>query len=254
MHAISLAQARAARDGFAAASCHTCEARQRCLPDGADGVLLERLERSVQRRMRVGRHDALYRRGEPCSELFAIHAGQFKTQRSAPSGASQVLGFYMPGELLGLEALDRGQYGCDAVALTDSVVCVLPYAALARLLGQESRLQHQFHHLMSSEIARQQGAMLMLGNARAPQRLAAFLLEQSARCQLRGESGEQFQLRMSREDIAAYLGLTVESISRLLSAFRRSGAVRVSNRAIDLLAPDQLRQIVSQTETARDTL
>ncbi|MES2261260.1 MAG: cyclic nucleotide-binding domain-containing protein [Pseudomonadota bacterium] len=250
MHSISLTQARDSHAAPGAATCHNCPARTRCLPDGADGASLDRLERSVACRLSLARHEVLFRRGESGCQLYAIREGQFKTQRGVPNGASQVLGFYMSGELLGLEALDDGRYGCDAVALTDSVMCVLPYAPLTRLLAQESRLQLQFHHLMSSEIARQQATMLMLGNTRAPQRLAAFLLEQSVRCQLRGESGIRFQLRMSREDIATYLGLTAESISRLLSAFQHAGAMHVSNRAIELLAPDWLRQIVRQTAPA----
>lgn len=250
MHAFSQSQARAARDSQPAPTCHNCSARSRCLPDGADGASLDRLERCVAGRLPLARHASLFRRGQACYQLYAIRDGQFKTQRNAPSGASQVLGFYIPGEVLGLEALDSGLYGCDAVALTDCLVCVLPYAPLARLLAQESQLQRQFHHLMSREIGRQQDSMLLLGNARAPQRLAAFLLEQAARCRLRGESAAEFQLRMSREDIAAYLGLTVESISRMLSAFRHAGALRVSNRAIELLAPELLQQIVSQPESA----
>jgi CRP/FNR family transcriptional regulator len=241
MHAISLQPAP---------TCHNCSARSRCLPDGADGASLDRLERCVSRRLPLARHQPLFRRGESCFQLYAIRDGEFKTLRNAPSGASQVLGFHMPGEVLGLEALGNGLHGCDAVALTDSLVCVLPYAPLARLLAQEGQLLRQFHHLMSSEIGRQQDTMLLLGNARAQQRLAAFLLEQAARRRLRGEPAAQLQLRMSREDIAAYLGLTVESISRMLSAFRRAGAVRVSNRAIELLAPEWLQQIVSQPEPA----
>lgn len=250
MHAISLAQVRAARDQQPPPTCHNCSARARCLPDGAEGPSLDRLERGVATRLTLSRHEPLFRRGEACFQLYAIREGQFKTECKAPNGATQVLGFYMPGDVLGLEALYSGHYGCDAVALTDCVVCVLPYAPLVRLLGADAQLQQQFHHLLGSEIARQQSSMLLLGNARAPQRLAAFLLEQAARCQLRGECGARFQLRMSRDDIAAYLGLTVESISRLLSSFRRSGAVRVSNRMIELLAPELLEQIAQQRDAA----
>lgn len=246
MQAISLAQARAARDSQPPANCRNCQARSHCLPDGADGVSLDRLERSVSSRLPLARHEVLYRRGDSCFQLYAIREGQFKTERMAPGGTAQVLGFYMPGDVLGLEALYTGQHGCNAVALTDSVVCVLPYAALVRLLGAEAHLQQQFHRLLGGEIARQQATMLLLGNARAPQRLAAFLLDQSARCQLRGESGSRLRLPMSREDIGAYLGLTVESISRLLSSFRQAGAVRVSNRMVELLAPELLQQIAQQ--------
>jgi CRP/FNR family transcriptional regulator len=248
MHAISLAQARAARDAQPPATCRNCAARHHCLPDGTDGVSLDRLERSVSSRLPLARHEVLFRRGDACFQLYAIREGQFKTERQAPGGAAQVLGFYMPGDVLGLEALYTGQHGCAAVALTDCLVCVLPYPALMRVLGMEAHLQQQFHRLLGSEIARQQATMLLLGNARAPQRLAAFLLDLSARCQLRGESGSRLRLSMSREDIGAYLGLTVESISRLLSAFRRAGAIRVSNRTVELLVPEWLRQISERTE------
>lgn len=252
MHAISLVPSRAARDSQPPATCQNCGARLRCLPDGADSASVDRLERAVQRRLPLARHQVLFRRGQPCDQLYAIRDGQFKTQRTAPSGASQVLGFYMPGEVLGLDALAGGQYGCDAVALTDSLVCVLPYAPLVRLLGHDGQLQQQFLRLMGGEIGRQHDTMLLLGNARAPQRLAAFLLGQAERCRVRGESPAQFHLRMSREDIGAYLGLTVESISRLLSGFRQAGALRVSNRAIELLAPELLQRIVEQHDAGRE--
>ncbi len=247
MPAISPAQARVTRELAPPATCHNCSARTRCLVDAADGAMVERLERSVLRRLPLLRHEVLFRRDEPCFQLYAVRDGQFKSQRGAPGAASQVLGFYMPGELLGLEALDSGVYGCDAVALTDSVVCVLPYPSLTRLLAKEAHLQQQFHRLMGKQIERQQSIMLLLGSARAPQRLAAFLLDQAARSALRGESPTKLQLRMSREDIGAYLGLTVESVSRLLSRFRRDGVLRVNNRAIELLAPELLREIVNCT-------
>jgi CRP/FNR family transcriptional regulator len=253
MHAISLAHVRATRAALPPATCHNCSARTRCLGGGEEGASLERLEHSVARRLPLQRHERLFHRDESCFQLYAVREGQLKTQRRAPNGICQVLGFYLPGEVLGLDALGSGQYGCDAVALTDSVVCVLPYPALTRQLSEDVVLLQQFHRMMGTEIARRQGSMVLLGNARAQQRLASFLLEQAACSQARGETPCSFQLRMPREDIAAYLGLTVESISRLLSALRRVGALRVSNRMVEVLKPELLQQMAARADAAHDS-
>jgi CRP/FNR family transcriptional regulator len=238
----------------ARASCHNCPRRAQCLPDGASGTVLDELERSVDERRTLARHEVLIRHGQPGAHLYAIREGQFKTQRVGLNGENQVLGFPMSGELLGLEALSDGHYRGDAIALTASVICVLPYPGLAHLLAQEKQLQSQFHHLMCGEISRQQEVMLMLGSARAPQRLAAFLLDQSLKSQLRGGTGRKFQLHMSRQDIASYLGLSVASISRLLSIFCNADAMHVSNRKIELLAPQWLQQVVQSTGPASPPL
>ena len=137
------------------------------------------------------------------------------------AGEAQITGFQMAGELLGMDAISADRHHCDAVALEDSEVCEIPFAHLQDLFGQVPALLRHFHRIMSQEITREQNVMLLLGNMRAEQRFAVFLINLSARYAARGYSSTRFQLRMSREDIGNYLGLTIESISRLLSRFRK---------------------------------
>lgn len=233
-----------------APTCHNCPVRSRCLPDGADDIVLERLDRQVVRRLPVKRQRALYLKGEPCAHLYAIRQGQFKREQ-AIQGGIRVLGFYMPGQVMGFDGIGSGAYSCDTVALTDSLVCAIPYPAVTALLGQDVQLQHQFHRMMGDEIVRQQGATVLLGNLRAAPRLAGFLLDQAAAYAQGGTVPACFVLRMSRHDIASYLGLTVESISRLLAIFRHARALQVCNRAVELLDLDLLRDIASGKEQDR---
>jgi len=141
-----------------------------------------------------------------------------------------------------------GDHQCGAVALEDSEVCEIPFARLEELFGQMPTLLHHFHRIMSQEITREQNVMLLLGNMRAEQRFAAFLVNLSSRYAARGYSPTSFQLRMSREDIGNYLGLTIESISRLLSRFKKQGWLKVDKRDVQLLDPAMLKALAAGTE------
>jgi CRP/FNR family transcriptional regulator len=193
------------------------------------------------------RHPVPHRR--PFQNLYAIRLGHFKTYQVNRDGAEQITGFQMAGELLGMDAISADQHHCTAVALEDSEVCEIPFASLQQLLAEMPTLLRHFHRMMSQEITREQSVMLLLGNMQATQRFAAFLVNLSSRYEARGYSPTTFQLRMSREEIGNYLGLTIESISRLLSKFKKEGLVRVSNREIELLDPRMLKAITAGTAT-----
>jgi CRP/FNR family transcriptional regulator len=154
----------------------------------------------------------------------------------------------MAGELLGMDAISGDRHHCDAVALEDSEVCEIPFASLEDLFGHVPALLRHFHRIMSQEITREQNVMLLLGNMRAEQRFAVFLVNLSARYAARGYAANSFQLRMSREDIGNYLGLTIESISRLLSRFKKMGLVQVDKREVILLEPARLKAMAAGTE------
>ena len=181
----------------------------------------------------VARDERLYRMGDPFSNLYAVRFGHFKTYQVNAAGEQQITGFQMAGELLGMDAISGDRHHCDAVALEDSEVCEIPFARLEELFGQMPTLLHHFHRIMSQEITREQNVMLLLGNMRAEQRFAVFLVNLSARYAARGYSSTSFQLRMSREDIGNYLGLTIESISRLLSRFKKQGLLEVGKREVN---------------------
>ncbi|MES2150963.1 MAG: fumarate/nitrate reduction transcriptional regulator Fnr [Pseudomonadota bacterium] len=230
------------------ASCSGCSMHQLCLPMGLDDNDIGRLDQIIGKRRRLARDERLYQMGEPFRNLFAIRFGHFKTYQVNAAGEQQITGFQMAGELLGMDAISGDHHHCDAVALEDSEVCEIPYARLEELFADLPTLLRHFHRIMSQEITREQNVMLLLGNMRAEQRFAVFLVNLAARYATRGYSGSSFQLRMSREDIGNYLGLTIESISRLLSRFRKQGWVSVDKREVMLLDPARLKAMAAGTE------
>ncbi|MBC7500077.1 MAG: fumarate/nitrate reduction transcriptional regulator Fnr [Herminiimonas sp.] len=230
------------------ASCANCSLHQLCLPMGLDQADIVRLDDIIGRRRRILRDEYLYRMEEPFRNLYAIRFGHFKTSQINPSGEQQITGFQMAGELLGMDAISTDRHHCDAVALEDSEVCEIPFSQLEELFAHIPTLLHHFHRIMSQEITREQNVMLLLGNMRAEQRFAVFLVNLSSRYAARGYSATSFQLRMSREDIGNYLGLTIESISRLLSRFKKLGLVKVDKREVELLDPVLLKAMAAGTQ------
>lgn len=230
------------------ASCGACSMHQLCLPMGLDDADINRLDQVIGRRRRLARDERLYAMGEPFRNLYAVRYGHFKTYQVNAAGEQQITGFQMAGELLGMDAISGDRHHCDAVALEDSEVCEIPFAGLEGLFGEVPTLLRHFHRIMSQEITREQNVMLLLGNMRAEQRFAVFLVNLSARYAARGYSSTSFALRMSREDIGNYLGLTIESVSRLLSRFKKHGWIEVDKREVRLLEAVKLKAIAAGTD------
>lgn len=241
--AIELASLPAA--GRIQVKCTSCAMNKMCLPTGLDETDTCRLDKIIMRRRRVDRGESLFTMGAPFQNLYAIRFGHFKTFRINPSGEQQVVGFHMAGEVLGLDAIGTERHHSCAVALEDSEICEIPFSRLDELFSQVPQLQRHFHRLMSHEITREQSAMMFLGGMRAEQRFAIFLLNLAMRYAARGYSGSAFQLRMSREEIGNYLGLTIESVSRLLLRFKQKGWLRVSLREIELLDRASIEAVAS---------
>ena len=226
-------------------ACSSCNLRELCLPVGLSRDNLDRLDTLVGSRRAVARGESLFRAGEEFLSLYAVRTGFFKTCVSSEDGRDQVTGFQMAGELLGLDGISTDSHTCDAVALEDSQVCVIPYAQLETLSREFSELQHQFHKIMSREIVRDHGVMLLLGSMRAEERLAAFLLNLTQRLQARGFSASSLILRMTREEIGSYLGLKLETVSRTFSKFQDEGMLDVKQRQIRILDQDKLQNMVN---------
>jgi CRP/FNR family transcriptional regulator len=176
--------------------------------------------------------------------LHAVKSGTFKTVGVSRNGDEKVTGFHLSGEMLGLEAISSGRHAYTAVALEDSEVCAIPFAALEKMALTVPTLQHRLFRVLSGDISRDQGLMLMLGSMSAEQRLAAFLLSLSRRYEHLGYAAARFTLRMTREEIGNYLGLTLETISRLFSKFQRDGLIGVRQREIEFRNAARLREIV----------
>jgi CRP/FNR family transcriptional regulator len=229
------------------AACSSCNLRELCLPVGMSNEQLARLDGLIAARRTVHRGETLFRAGDGFQSLYAVRAGFFKTCVSSEDGRDQVTGFQMAGELLGLDGIGTDRHTCDAVALEDSVVCVIPYHELEHVSQQVQDLQRVFHKIMSREIVRDHGVMLLLGSMRAEERLAAFLLNLTQRLHLRGYSQSALILRMTREEIGSYLGLKLETVSRTFSKFQDEGILEVKQRDIRILDHDALKRLVNST-------
>ncbi len=226
-------------------NCSTCSLRELCLPIGLNAEEMRELDALITQGRPVKRGDGLYRAGEPFRSLYAVRVGFFKSSVISEDGREQVTGFHMSGELMGMDAISSDVHTCDAIALEDSEVCELPFAEIESLARNVPALQHHLYKVMSREIVRDHGVMLLLGNMKAEERLAAFLLNLSQRFALRGYSATSFHLRMTREEIGSYLGLKLETVSRILSRFQDQGLIKVQNRLIEIIDYDGLKKILS---------
>jgi CRP/FNR family transcriptional regulator len=233
LHAVTSLNSASAPKKFAV-TCSSCNMRELCLPAGLCPEDMERIEGIVYARRRVKRGETLFNAGDAFASIYAIRSGFFKTSVLDGEGREQVTGFCMGGELLGLDGLGAGHYNGTAIALEDSEACVLPFALVEELSHEIRPLQRQLHAVLSREIVRDHGVMMLLGSMRAEERLATFLLNLSKRFLRRGYSSSDFHLRMTREEIGSYLGLKLETVSRLFSAFQKDGLIDVQQKHVHI--------------------
>jgi CRP/FNR family transcriptional regulator, anaerobic regulatory protein len=226
-------------------ACSNCNLRELCMPVGLEREELERLDDLVATRRKVKRRETLFSNGDRFTSLYAIRTGVFKTRVTSEDGRDQVTGFQMAGEIIGLDGIVSNQHSCDAVALEDAEVCVMPFERIEELSREVTALQRHVHQIMSREIVRDHGVMLLLGSMRAEERLAAFLLNLVKRLHARGFSSSELVLRMTREEIGSYLGLKLETVSRTLSKFASAGMVEVDQRLVRITDAEALRAIVN---------
>jgi CRP/FNR family transcriptional regulator, anaerobic regulatory protein len=221
--------------------CGTCNLREVCLPCGLTGSQQGLLDTLVYTRKRIKRGDTLYRAGGHFESLYAVRSGFFKSRVVLEDGRDQVTGFHMAGEILGMDGIGTESHTADLIALEDSEVCVIPYSRL-----EEPDLQRQLHKVMSRELVRDQGVMMLLGTMRAEERLAAFLLNLSQRFTARGYSPSEFHLRMTRDEIGSYLGLSLETVSRLFSRFQDDELITVQQKHIRILDIPGLKSVMTR--------
>ncbi|MBP0630766.1 MULTISPECIES: fumarate/nitrate reduction transcriptional regulator Fnr [unclassified Cupriavidus] len=222
------------------ARCTSCMMRNICMAASLEAGEMARLDTVVQGWRSVKQGERLYRAGDPFRSLYAIRAGSFKTVVSPERGKETISGFYMAGDSIGMDGVCQESHNCDAIALEDSVVCVIPFHLLEALCREIKPLQRQLHKMFSAEIVRESRQMTLLSNMSAEQRVAAFLLNVSARYRERGYSATSFVLRMTREDIGSFLGVTLETVSRTLSKFQQEGLLTVQGKSIELINLDAL--------------
>ncbi|WP_374193424.1 helix-turn-helix domain-containing protein [Trinickia mobilis] len=206
--------------------------RHLCMPQGLAADEIPKLEALVCTARTVKRGSTLYRSGEPFSNLYAVRTGSLKTVLTHRDGREQVTGIHLAGEALGLDGIGEDTHTCHAVALEDSSVCIMPYDALKALCRESGSVQQRLHKLMGEQIVRETSHMMLLGSLNAEERVATFLLDVSERHAKRGYSPSKFHLRMTREEMGSYLGMSLETVSRMLSRFQKRGIIEMEGKLI----------------------
>jgi CRP/FNR family transcriptional regulator len=232
------------------AACEDCSLRELCLPLGLTGVDLGMLERAIKRTRKLKKGEFLYRVGESMASLYALRSGSAKTCEISAAGDIQITGFHLAGELLGMDGISSERHHCDAVALETSEVCEIPFDRLEELAHDIPGLQHQLFKILSREIVQDGELLLMLGKMNAEARLAGCLISFSRRFERLGYSHSDFTLSMSRQDLGDYLGLALETVSRLFSRFQDEGLLAVEGRQIRIVDMPRLRVLAGEASNA----
>jgi CRP/FNR family transcriptional regulator len=236
-------------------SCAECSLQKLCLPAGVDGSDLGRLEAVVQRRKPLRPGESLFRAGDPLASVYVASEGAFKTIGVNEAGEEHVLGFHLPGELFGLDAIGSGRHRCEAVALTEARVCELPFAGLAAIASELPSLQQQLLRVMGQSTDRDHDHVDLLSRRQASERIALFLHGLGERYRRIGRAGDDFQLPMTRDEIARYLGLALETVSRSFSRLAEDGVIDVRGRRVQVLDAKRLHAAASgcEADAARES-
>ncbi len=227
----------------ATSKCSVCVLRQFCLPAGLSSADMAIVDGLVKERVHLKKGESLYQHGDRLGSVYSVRFGSLKTEHCLADGRNQVIGFHLPGEIVGLDGIGDGHYQSDAIALEESEVCLIKYEAFEELACQVPVLQNQFHKIMSRELTQDRHHLLSLGAMRAEERLATFFLSLSQRLAARGHRHNELDLCMSRSDIASYLGIKVETVSRMLSRFSEAGSIQINYRHINLIDMDGLYEL-----------
>ncbi len=223
-------------------NCQSCSISRLCLPVMLADSEIEHLDSIIKRRKPYHKDDVLFRYGEPLESLYAVRSGCLKTYTLDADGVEQITGFYLPGEIIGLDGIGEGKHQSFAKALDTSLICALPYNKLDLLAGQIPGLRSQLLKIMSHEIQEDKTLFLLLNKKNAEQRVAAFIINLSKRYANRGLASHCFQLPMTQVDIANYLGMAVETISRLLKKLQKLELIQIKQKEVTILDMAQLSQ------------
>lgn len=224
-------------------SCTDCNLHELCLPRGLDKYDLEILEKLVKHIRPLHNGDYLFRAGDDFHNIYALRSGSVKLVLVDENGNDQILGFYFPGEILGLDAIDKKRHLCSAIALETCSYCAFPFQNLTEVCHSIPELQNQMFRLMSRELTHENELLLTIGKKNAEERLATFLITLSSRFQRLGYSSKHIKLSMSRQEIANYLGLTIETVSRIMSRFQREELIQLNRKQVNIGNLEILKQI-----------
>ncbi len=226
-------------------NCGNCRLNSICLPLALKNEDIKQLDDIIQRSKPLQKGQHLYREGDEFQSVYAVRSGTLKAYKNTDDGKEQVTGFYFPGEILGMDGISNNIHASSAKTLETSAVCEIPFTSLEKLSSVMPQLQRHFFQLMSKEITEDQVLITLLSKNSADERVAALLLSISSRNARRKLSATQFRLPMSRVDIGNYLGLTVETVSRVFSRMQKMEILRVDNKEIEILDPEGVRSIAN---------
>ena len=226
--------------------CHNCGLAQICQFAGDTGVVNEEFEKMIKRGRKIERGEHIFRVGEAFTRIYALRSGSVKTYASIEDGKEQVTGFHLPGEFLGLDSISTDFYTESAIALETCSVCELPFDRLENLSKAHPVIQHALLYAMSEEIQYDHRQLTLVSRMPAEARLASFLLSVSRHFEQRGFSATDFNISMTRSDIANLLGLAVETVSRIFSQFQDKGLLAVERRHIVLLDSAGLKRLAAK--------
>lgn len=229
-------------------SCSECNLRELCFPHGMSSEELTSMDTVVDQPQPLHKNDYLYRDGDSAVAIYAVRSGCVKTMTESANGDEQIVGFHLAGELLGLDGFADGVHTCNAVALETSSVCELPLDQLETICHKVPGLQKQMRRIMGKELSNDHKLLLLLGKMTSEERFASFLLSMSSRMEERNWKEDEFNLTMPRQDIANYLGVAVETVSRLFAGFQKDGIIDVDRRHITILDMRKLKAMVGDCE------
>ncbi|MFD1383971.1 fumarate/nitrate reduction transcriptional regulator Fnr [Rhodanobacter aciditrophus] len=228
--------------------CQNCSLSALCLPIALADEDVNRLDQIIERKRPLKKGELLFRQGQEFDSVFAVRTGTLKTFNITNTGEEQITGFYCPSELLGLSGIDNNTYPVSAKALETTTVCEIPFAHLEQLTAQIPSLKHQIFRLMSRKICDDQQMMVLLGKKNADEKVASFLMNLSHRFKKRGYSATSFRLSMSRSEIGNYLGLAVETVSRVMTRFQKNGLIDVDGKEITIVDLPEMEKLVGVVE------
>ncbi|GGB89961.1 transcriptional activator protein anr [Marinobacterium zhoushanense] len=226
--------------------CSTCSLSSLCLPVSLNMTEMERLDDIIEKSRPLKKGEHLFHQGESFSSVYAVRAGTIKSYTLTNEGEEQITGFYFPGELVGMSGVDGVTYPVSAKVLETTTVCEIPFERLDDLAGQMPELRRQMLRTMGKELRDDQQMMMLLSKKNAEQRVATFLIKLSTRFRARGYSASQFRLSMSRNEIGNYLGLAVETVSRIFTRFQAMSLIRVDGKEIELVSLSDLYDLAGE--------
>lgn len=224
-------------------SCVDCMLHGSCFPTDMGAPEVSDFDSMVHRARPLHKGDHVYRTEQPFTTVYAVRSGAFKAYAISSDGEEQVIQFYLPGEIFGVDGLSRNRHAMSVVALETSAVCAIPFERLQALSMRTPGLQRHFFRLMSETILREQELITQLGKFAAERRIAAFLQRIAEHQAGRRQSATRLRLPMTRTDISSHLGLTVETVSRIFGRLQKLGLIAADNREIEILSPEALRQL-----------